>query len=94
MVLQCLPEKLFPTLVEAIEELNINQYVSKHFPAILSEAGKREFGKLNKELSSLFSKRNKLLHMGEIEPATRANCERFLEIGRRLHSLEAEVMQS
>jgi hypothetical protein len=93
-VLQCLPEKLSPTLVETIEELNINQYVSKHFRAILSEEGKGEFGRLSKELSSLFRKRNKLLHMGEIEPATRENCDRFLEITRRLHNLEADIVHS
>mgnify|MGYP001581562358 FL=1 len=94
MVLQRLPEKLSPTLLEAIEELNINQYVSKHFREILSEAGKREFGKLSKELSSLFSKRNKLLHMGDIEPATRENCERFLKITGQLHDLEVDIVHS
>jgi len=94
MVLQRLPEELSSTLVEAIEELNINQYVSKHFRDILSEAGQREFGKLSAELSSLFSKRNKLLHMGESGPATRENCERFLRATRRLHNLEATVVHS
>lgn len=92
MVLQRLPDDLAPTLVEAIEEININQYVSKHFRGALSETGKREFGELSKDLSSLFSKRNKLLHMGESESATRENCERFLEVTRRLHRLEEEVV--
>ena len=94
MVLKRLPAKLSPTLVEAIEELNINQYVSRHFRGILSEAGTLEFGRLSKELNSLFSKRNKLLHMGESEPATIENCERFLKVARRLHNLESEIVHS
>jgi hypothetical protein len=94
MMLKRLPEKLLPTLVEAIEELNISQYVSRHFRGVLSETGAREFGKLSKELNSLFSKRNKLLHMGESEPATRENCERFLKVARRLHNLESEIAHS
>jgi len=91
MVLQRLPENLSPSLVETVEELNINQYVSKHFLAILSEAGKREFRGLKPELESLFSKRNKLLHMGKTEPAAEDNCERFLRIAVRLHRLESEM---
>ena len=80
MVLNKLPKHLNSNLVEAIEELNINQYVTKHFRALVPKDNLKEYGKMSKELSSLFSKRNKIVHMGKNDGADQNNCERFLKL--------------
>jgi len=84
MVSDKLPKSLRDNLVEAIEELNINQYVTKHFRALVPEANLKEYGKLSKELSSLFSKRNKIVHMGKNDGADQNNCGRFLKLANKL----------
>ncbi len=84
MVLDRLPKELGGTLSEAIEELNINQYVTKHFRALVPADNLKEYGKLSGELSSLFSKRNKIVHMGKDTGADAENCKRFLELANKL----------
>lgn len=84
MVLGKLPKNLGESLTEAIEELNINQYVTKHFRSLVPRDNIKEYGKLSKELSSLFSKRNKIVHMGENTGANAENCERFLGLANKL----------
>ncbi|MCD6268767.1 MAG: hypothetical protein J7J71_01375, partial [Deltaproteobacteria bacterium] len=84
MVLDKLPKELGGSLTEAIEELNINQYVTKHFRSLVPSANLKEYGKLSSELSSLFSKRNKIVHMGKNTGSNAENCERFLELANKL----------
>ena len=84
MVLERLPGDLKNNLIEAIEELNINQYVTKHFRALIPKENLKDYGRLSSELSSLFSKRNKILHMGKNEGATKENCARFLTATNKL----------
>ena len=84
MVLDKLPKGLNSNLVEAIEEININQYVTKHFRALVPKDNLKEYGKMSKELSSLFSKRNKIVHMGNNDGANQNNCERFLKLTKNL----------
>ena len=84
MVLGKLPKNLGESLTEAIEELNINQYLTKHFRSLVQRDNIKEYGKLSKELSSLFSKRNKIVHMGENTGANAENCERFLGLANKL----------
>lgn len=84
MVIDRLPNELKQNLVEAIEELNINQYVTKHFKSLIPEANLKEYGPLSKELSSLFSKRNKIVHIGKNEGTDRENCIRFIGVTNKL----------
>lgn len=84
MVLDRLPENLSDGLVEAIEELNINQYVTKHFRALVPSSNLKEYGKLSSDLSSLFSKRNKIVHMGKNTGANAENCKRFIKLANKL----------
>ena len=84
MVLGKLPKKLKSNLAEAIEELNINQYITKHFRSLIPNADHKKYGKLSKDLSSLFSKRNKIVHMGKDIGADLVNCKRFLELANKL----------
>ena len=94
MVLKRLPSSLSSTLVVAIEEVNISQYVAKHFRALVTEKDEVNFGKLSKELTSLFDKRNKLLHMGKSEGVTKENCERFLRVANDLLNFEHKLSSS
>lgn len=91
-VLASLPKELDKNIVNAIEELNINQYVTKHFKSLLlTEPDIKEYKEISEELSSLFNKRNKILHMGNIEGATKENCERFFEVAKKLISLRKNI---
>lgn len=67
-----------------VEEGNINQYVSKFFPNILSQEGKDAYKPLKEELQSLMSKRNDIVHRGNSDGATEANCLRFALLVSRL----------
>lgn len=91
MVLKRLPKSFPENLVGAIEELNINQYVTKHFRNLVIEKDRDEYKKLSNELSSLFDKRNKLLHMGNSEGATREQCERFIRTAKQLLAFERKL---
>lgn len=90
-VLSRLPNDLDDNLVKAIEELNINQYVSKHFKKIVLPGYETEYKKIASELSSLFSKRNSIVHMGDYQGATKDNCERFLTVAESLFLFHEKI---
>ena len=94
MVLKRLPEELHDNLVESIEELNISQYVNKHFKALITGEDLSEYKKLSKDLKSLFDKRNKILHMGKNDGATKDNCIRFLEVTKKLFDYRERLASS
>lgn len=77
-VVGALPPGIQEEAVRLIEEANINQFVSHLFPALLAEEARQQYKKTIKEdLSSLFSKRNKLMHVAELGVADREACERY-----------------
>ncbi|WP_298868827.1 hypothetical protein [uncultured Gimesia sp.] len=91
-VLNLLPKDLDHDLVKAIEELNVNQYVMKHFKNIVLEEYMFDYKKkIQKELSSLFSKRNELVHMGNHQGATKDNCQRFVLLAELLFSFREKI---
>lgn len=77
-VLQKLPNELNPKLVEFIEMANVNQYSDKFFPEILDEIDKNRFKTIKTELSILFKKRNKLVHMGQDNGIDEDLCKKLL----------------
>ncbi len=89
MVLQGLSNNIPSNIMSAIEELNITQYVNKHFKVLVPKKKLTEYNKLAKELTSLFNKRNSILHMGNSEGATLDNCQRYLKLSKTLHDFSS-----
>ena len=86
-VLQKLPNNLNTRLATYIEEANVNQYVGKFFPEILDDATNKQFKNFKSDLSSLFDRRNKLVHMGQYEGIDEQLCSKFLQVTQVLLSL-------
>ncbi|MGF6265033.1 hypothetical protein OKW49_005961 [Paraburkholderia youngii] len=90
MVLRRIPSDLDPDVRVMLEEANINQYVRKFFPNLLTEEGKKRFkGLANDHLGSLFDARNKIMHMAEGTRATGENCFRFSRAAQTLFEVGA-----
>lgn len=88
-VLASLPSGVLEEAIRLIEEANINQFVAHLFPALLNEAPRNEYKKTVKDdLSSLFARRNKLMHMAVVDGADRATCDRFRRALEILFGLE------
>jgi hypothetical protein len=87
-VLASLPAHTLQPVLSAVEAMNISQYVTKFFPELLSEQGKVEYKPINKELTSLFDARNKIMHMNNNERSNSAQCLRFIELAQRLFQLD------
>jgi len=90
-VLVLIPETLHETFKEYIEEANINQYVNRFFKNNIAQEDLVKFKKLKTEISSLFSKRNKLLHMGNEEGANEENCQMFIAVAKELFSIKIAI---
>lgn len=86
-VLNTLPSSLHEDFANLIEEASISQYVNKYFKKLLKESELSEYKRISSELTSLFSKRNKLMHMGKQDGVTSENCERYLNVVNKLLSL-------
>ena len=86
-VLNALPPDLEKQVSIYVELANINQYVSKFFPATLAADDVAAYKNLKSELESLFSKRNDIAHRGISNGATEANCNRFARILKELFGL-------
>ena len=87
-VIQSLPDKLGVEFATYIEEANINKYVSQFFKSLVVDELTDEYQKLKKDLSSLFSKRNNLMHMGNAEGISKEKCKKYLEATNKLLSYE------
>lgn len=74
--------------VTYIEEANISQYLNKFFDDIVEDKDRSKFKKLKKEISSLISKRNSYMHMGNMNDATLKNCRRYLSAVKDLFDIE------
>jgi len=76
-VIASLPSDTSNQVARLIEEANINQLIAHLFPELLNgEAGERYKKKIKGELTSLFARRNKLMHVAELHGATLENCQR------------------
>ena len=86
-VMRTLPSTLEMKVRGHVEDANITQYVNHFFPALLKGAAVAQYKKLPSELTSLFAKRNAIMHRGDVTGATRENCIRFLGVARTLFSI-------
>lgn len=92
IVLRAIPENLDTDMRATIEEANINQYVRKFLPNLLTEGGQSSFRKLaNEHLGSLFDLRNKIMHMADSDRATKQNCMRFINATATLFEIEKMI---
>ena len=90
-VIASLPSGTSDQVSRLIEEANINQLVAHLFPALLDqEAGERYKRRIKDDLSSLFGRRNKLMHVAELHGATLENCRRYASVARELFGLLPE----
>lgn len=90
-VIASLPSGTSDQVSRLIEEANINQLVGHLFPALLDqETGERYKRKIKEDLSSLFGRRNKLMHVAELHGATLENCRRYARSARELFALLPE----
>lgn len=83
-VLDRLPVDLDSDLRTAIEELNISQYINKHFQNIVKDEFEKEYKKLKSDLFKLTTARNKLLHMGATEGVSKETCMGYLRLTEKL----------
>jgi hypothetical protein len=92
-VIASLPPGTSEQVSRLIEEANINQLVAHLFPALLAqEAGERFKKKIKEDLSSLFARRNKLMHVAELHGATLENCRRYANAAQELFGLLPEPL--
>ncbi|MBD8525315.1 hypothetical protein [Pseudomarimonas arenosa] len=90
-VLSSLPVSLSGAALAVIDNANINQYVTHLYPELLSASVRDMYKKdLKPELSSLFDKRNKVLHSAHFEVATPENCRRFAKLCGQLFQLDPD----
>jgi hypothetical protein len=86
---EALPTGVPLEAIRIIEDANINQFVSHLFPALLTDAAREQYKRsIKDELSSLFSRRNKLMHVAALEGADANACERFRKVVDALFRLE------
>lgn len=86
-VFEFIPEDTHTELRKYIEEANINQYVSRFFKSFVPENRLAEYNKMAKEVSSLMSRRNSYVHMGNMADANAETCSRFIRSTRCLFSI-------
>jgi len=91
MVLRAIPENLDADMRAMIEGANINQYLKKFLPNLLTEDRKSSFRKLANDLGSLFDLRNKIMHMADSDRATKENCVRFIKATATLFETEKTI---
>ena len=90
-VFEFIPEGTPSELVKYIEEANINKYVSQFFRSLLDESQITEYKKIAKEISSLISRRNSYVHMGQMDDADNSLCQRFINAARKLFTIKLSI---
>ena len=78
-VFELIPESLHSDFILFIEEANINQYLNRFFKNSLSKEDGMKFKKIKQNLSSLFDKRNKYMHMGKMDSINVEKYQRYLK---------------
>ena len=87
-VLGVLPYGILPEALKQIENSNINQYIGQMFPALLTDEAKAEYKKsIKEELTSLFDRRNKIMHVAETGNLTHEHCVRYQQALQALFKL-------
>lgn len=86
-VFEFIPESTPQELKKYIEEANINKYVSQFFNSLVPESKRSAYKKVAKDISSLMSRRNSYVHMGELHDADERLCRRFIDTAEELFKI-------
>lgn len=93
-VIQQLPASLNNALRDYIDQANVRQVVNHFFPEVLTAEEKKHLKRFDSVLQRLFDARNTILHSGYKEDLTLDDCERFLDVTRKLVSIRQEQPES
>lgn len=77
-----------------IEEANINKYSSQFFRSLVPESAVSDYKKIAKEISSLMSRRNKYVHMGQMHDADDTLCHRFIHAAEELFKIRLRLKEN
>lgn len=83
-VMQNLPEGLTNAVVQYIDEANIRQVQRHLFIDTLREEQIDLLKSINSRLHQLFDARNTILHLGQKEDLTSADCQKYIEATKKL----------
>ena len=83
-VFEFIPETTPEDIKKYIEEANINKYVSQFFKSLVPESQSAAYKKIAKDISSLMSRRNSFVHMGQLYDADKDLCHRFINTAQEL----------
>jgi len=86
-VFDFIPESTPEELKKYIEEANINKYVSQFFNSLVLGSQRSTYKKVAKDISSLMSRRNSYVHMGELHDADDGLCRRFIKTAEELFKI-------
>jgi hypothetical protein len=87
-VFEFIPVSTPAELVRYIEEANINKYASHFFKSLVDESQISDYKNILKEISSLMSRRNSYVHMGQMDQADDALCQRFIYVAKKLFEIQ------
>lgn len=93
-VFEFIPEGTPSEIVKYVEEANINKYVSQFFRSLVDESQIPEYKDIAKEISSLMSRRNSYVHMGQMDDADNALCQRFINAARKLFTVKLSIVEN
>jgi hypothetical protein len=87
-VFSFIPDGTPRELATYIEEANINKYIGKFFKSLVPREKQSEYSRLAKDISSLMSRRNSYVHMGQMDGADRERCRRYINAAKLLFTIK------
>lgn len=86
-VLEFIPKSTPKEMKTYIEEANMNKYVSQFFKGLVLDLQSSGYKKISSDISSLMSRRNSYLHMGQLHDADRMLCRRYINTAEQLFEI-------
>lgn len=83
-IMQNLPESLTDAVTKFIYEANIRYVIDHLFKDTLDKEQKKLLKSINSRLHELFTARNAILHSGQKEDLTLDNCQKHIEVTKKL----------
>jgi hypothetical protein len=83
-VMEKIPYGLMEAITKYIDEANIRLVLDHFFPDTLTDDDKKLLKNINSRLHQLFDVRNRILHSGQKEDLTAAECNKYLEATEKL----------
>lgn len=87
-MLQHLPVNLQVGIRDYIDEANINTVLNRFLPLIFDDEEMKVVKGIKSSLHDLFTARNKILHSGRKDDLSLPECQKYLEVTRKLLAIE------